>query len=177
MTYTESELIFSKEGIVVRSKTDLPLVGEDWTEKKIPYEQAFPNKKMELLVTSIEPIIENDILKGIKLKFRNTKEVPSNGTTLDKNDADVKVVDPIQRITNRSIKSLPDGTKIRFDWKGVTYETKIDSRNGKKPSLNSLAREVCRTYRGDRASINIYQHINARFYDERGWHPINELRT
>ncbi|MCX9010073.1 MAG: hypothetical protein OIN66_03020 [Candidatus Methanoperedens sp.] len=180
MDNLESELIFSKEGITIRTKTNFPFVGEDWAERKIAYEEAFNDKKMEILVTSIEPKIENGILKEIKLKLNNIREIaPSilEDSQFGKSGENVRKVEPIKMITNRSIKNLPEGTKIRFDWKGITYETQIDSKNGKKLSLNSLVRDVCQTSKGDSPSINIYQHIKARFLDEKGWHSLNDLRT
>lgn len=177
MNNVECEMIFSKDGILVRLKTNLPLVGESWVEKKTPYERAselFTDKGLMLHVKSIESKIEGGILK---LKLGDVKEISTTleSRQLEKDDG-AKIVDSIRMITNRNIKSVPDGTKIRFDWRGVTYETKIDSSKGKKFSLNSLVQDVCRTSKGDKVSVNIYSHIKARYLDETGWHPLDDLR-
>jgi len=93
------------------------------------------------------------------------------------NNVNLQIVDSIQRVSSQLSKNLPNGTKIRFDWKKVTYETKLDNINGKESTLNALAQKVCRTSKGEPASINIYRHINARYLNETGWHPLEDFRS
>lgn len=184
MNSIESELIFSKEGMLVRSKMNIPLVGEDWVEKKIPYEQPFTNKVMELAITSIEPKIENGILKELKLKLVDIKETTSImggsfSTVVDvKPDENVKIVKSIRRITRDAIKKVPpDGTRVRFDRNGITYETKTDIRGGEEDTFNTLISDLFRAPDGKKASLNVWRDMSARFFDGRIWHNLNELRT
>lgn len=184
MTSIESELIFSKEGMLIRSKMNIPLVGEDWVEKKFPYEQPINNKLTEISITSIEPKIENGILKEIKLKLVDTKETksvmqePFSTAAFVKVDENIKVVKSIRRITRDSIKKVPsDGTKIRFDKNGIIYETKIDIRTGEEDTLNTLVSDLFQTSNGRKASLNVWRDISARFYDGQMWHNLNELRA
>jgi hypothetical protein len=184
MNSIESELIFSKEGMLIRSKMNIPLVGEDWVEKKIPYEQAITNKLTEISITSIEPKIENGILKEIKLKLVDTKETKSvmqesfSTTVFVKADENIKIAKSIRRITRDAIKKVPpDGTKIRFDKNGITYETKIDIRTGEEDTLNTLVSDLFQTSDGRKASLNVWRDISARFYDGQMWHNLNELRA
>lgn len=191
----ESELIFSKEGILVRFKrksmvatsvaefVDIPQVSEVWDEVMKPYE-AFSRKPMELIVTSIEPKIENGILKEIKLKLVDIKETTSImdesfSTVVDvKTDENVKIVKSIRRITRDAIKKVPpDGTRVRFDRNGITYETKTDIRSGEEDTLNTLVSDLFRTTDGKKASLNVWRDISARFFDGRMWHNLNELRA
>lgn len=184
MNSIESELIFSNEGMLVRSKMNIPLVGEDWVEKKIPYEQAITNKLMEISITSIEPKIENGILKEIKLKLIDTKETKSviqesvSTAVFVKADENIKIAKSIRRITRDAIKKVPpDGTRIRFDKNGITYETKVDIRTGEEDTLNTLVSDLFQTADGKKASLNVWRHISARFYDGQMWHNLNELRA
>ncbi len=184
MNSIESELIFSNEGMLVRSKMNVPLVGEDWVEKKIPYEQAIANKLMEISITSIEPKIENGILKEIKLKFVDTKETKSVkqesyfSSAFVNIDANIQIVKSIRRITRDAIKKIPpDGTRIRFEKNGITYETKIDVRTGEEDTLNRLVSDLFQTAGGKPASINVWGSLGARFYDGQMWRNLNELRT
>lgn len=170
------EIFCHIKGITQRTKTNLPLGGESWAQMEMSYENAFASGSKVLNVISIQPLIENSLLKGITLTLGNACEETS---PLDEkhieNIENLKIVDSIQRVSNQLNKNLPEGARIQFEWKGVTYETKIE-RNGIKSTLSALARNVCRTYKGEEASINIYRHIKARYLDNAGWHPLDELR-
>ena len=174
------EIFCHIKGITQRTKTNLPLGGESWAQMEMSYENAFAVGSKVLNVISIQPLIENGLLKGITLILGNACKETSLSSSLDEihieNIENLKIVDSIQRVSNQLNKNLPEGTKIQFEWKGVTYETKIE-RNGKKSTLSALARNVCRTYKGEEASINIYRHIKAKYLDNAGWHPLDELRN
>lgn len=174
------EIICTEQEIVQRIKTNLPLGGESWVQNKTPYENAFANGSKILHVISIEPIKEINILKGIKIILGEPLNKTSFSPTLEKEHVDdfenVKIVNSIRRVSSQLAKNLPDGTKIRFDWKRETYETQIDTENGKEYTFNALVRKNCLTRDNKPASINVYQAINARYLDENGWQPLNEFR-
>ncbi len=183
MNSIESELIFSSVGMLVRSKMNVPLVGEDWVEKKIPYDQPIANKLMEISITSIEPKIENGILKEIKLKFVDTKGTKSVVEGVSSNpmyvntDGNIQIVKSIRRVTRDALKKIPpDGTRIQFEKKGVIYETKLDVRTGEKDTLNMLVSDLFKSADGKPAAINVWA-MNARFYDGQMWRYLSELRN
>lgn len=172
------EIFCTKKGILQRIRANFPL-GESWGEKEISYNDAFSDGGKVIRLISIEPDIKDDELVGIKLVLGDVAKELSPSLSLKKESIcseNCKTVDSITRVSSQLTGNLPDGTRIRFDWKGMTYETKIDSRNGKKSTLNSLVRSICLTYKGESASLNVYQHINARYLDGSIWHPLNDLR-
>ncbi len=174
-----SEIFCHIKGITQRTKTNLPLGGESWAQDEKSYENAFANGIKVLNVIGIQPLIENGLLKGITLTLVSAcKETTLSSSVEEKYIEDLgnlKMVDSIQRVSNQLNKNLSDGTRIQFEWKGVTYETKIE-RSGKISTLSALARNACRTYKDEKASINIYRHIKARYLDNAGWHPLDDLR-
>ena len=171
------ELIFTRDSVVVRSKTKLPIIGEDWVEKRISYEKL---PKMELVVTSIEPQMDNGVLKSIKFELSSFKEMHEEGEE-ESNEPSVYgtvvKLEPIRAVTNRSyVVNPPDGTKIRFDYRGVTYETTI-SRDAEVEYLNRLIRKHLRDPRGKPPSVNVYEQINAKYLDVDGkWQPLRTLK-
>jgi hypothetical protein len=181
MDESEYELVFLKEGIVVRKKVDLPLSGQTWVDEKISYDNASKFNKIEITVTHIEPKLENGILKEIKLKancFNIINDQPLDQVKTKVNEeVNIIKLQSIKSITNRSyIGKLKDGVKVRFEWLGISYETSIDSNNGIEPSLNSLIQSRLKTPNGSIPSVNIYRDINARYFDGSNWHRLEELR-
>lgn len=173
------EIFCTKKGILQRIRTNFPL-GESWGEKEISYKDAFSEGSRLLRLISIEPDIKNDQLIGIKLILGDVAKEISQPPSLKKENIEsfgnYTIVDSIMRVSSQLSRNLSDRTRIQFDWKGITYETIIDSINGKKPTLNSLVKSVCLTYKGEAASLNVYRHINARYFDGAVWHPLNDLR-
>ncbi len=173
------EIFCTKKGILQRIRTNFPL-GESWGEKEISYKDAFSDGSIVLRLISIEPDIKNDELMGIKLILGDVAKEISPSLSLKKESIEstgnYTIVESIMRVSSQLGRNLPNGTRIQFDWKGITYETKIDSINGKKSTLNSLVRSVCLTYKGEAASLNVYRHINSRYLDGSVWRPLNDLR-
>ena len=66
-----SELIFTKDGITVRTQVNTPLVGETFHEEKLPYEKL-PVDGVQITITSIgREVDEAGKLRSLTFKFRD----------------------------------------------------------------------------------------------------------
>lgn len=84
----------------------------------------------------------------------------------------IKYLEHIIQITNRDIsRRPPNGTRIRFRFRGQNYETKINALKYKYPTLNSIFKIEWH------ASVDIWRHIKYIYFeDEKGWQPLTILR-
>lgn len=104
-----------------------------------------------------------------------SKKITSNRTKspiIEPLNDNIKNLEPIMQITNRDIsRRPPNGTRIRFRFRGQNYETQINALNNKYPTLNSIF-----NMEWD-ASVDIWKHIkDIYFKDENGWQPLRILR-
>ena len=66
-----SELIFTKDGITVRTQVNTPLVGETFHKEKLPYEKL-PVDGVQITITSIgREVDEAGKLRSLTFKFRD----------------------------------------------------------------------------------------------------------
>ena len=77
MNKVETELIFTRDGIIVRTPVSIPFRGEVMHEEKISYDKL-PTNGVEMVVTSIDKIEESGVLKALKFKLSHfrVKEHP-----------------------------------------------------------------------------------------------------
>lgn len=178
MSDNYSEITFTKDGIVIRTKTNFPLIGEEWVEKKLDYQKAFDGKKIKFVVTSISPKIENGVLKDLKFGITNFEEIASPIHISDNGSEEgIHRLSPIKMITNRNyVKPVVDGTKIRFDWKNETYETTVDSVKGVESSLYEVIKKNFKRPSGRPPSLNVYRDINAKYLINGAWRPLEDLK-
>ena len=132
----EYEIVFKKEGVSVRKKDRLPFVNETWTEKMISYEEMQKNSgDMVLTVTSVKPVVKDNVLKSIILKVSEFNYVPTEPDSpieLPPYSDNSIELPSIRMVSNRNnIKSLGDGTQIKFNIDGREYLTKIDISRGR----------------------------------------------
>ena len=62
----EIELLFTKEGMKVRKKVEMPFTDEEWHEKLVSYKEIEGINGIELTVNKIEPDIEEGVLKSLR---------------------------------------------------------------------------------------------------------------
>lgn len=55
---SEIELLFTKEGMKVRKKVEMPFTGEEWHEKLVSYKEIEGINGIDLTVNRIKPEIE-----------------------------------------------------------------------------------------------------------------------
>lgn len=84
----------------------------------------------------------------------------------------IQHLEPIMQITNRNLlKRPPNGTRIRFRFRGQNYETQINNLRYKYPTLNFIFTNEFN------ASVDIWRHVkDIYFKDEKGWQPLTILR-
>lgn len=102
-----------------------------------------------------------------------SKKITSNSTPPLINEPlsdNIKHLEPIMQITNRDLlRRPPNGTRIRFRFRGQNYETQINNLSYKYPTLNFI-------FTGEfKASVDIW-HQDIYFKDEKGWQPLTILR-
>lgn len=68
-----SELVFSKNGMCIRTSTIMPIIGEKWIEDVVPYDKL-PSVSLNLTVTSIEPVIKEGVLTALRFKVSTFSE-------------------------------------------------------------------------------------------------------
>lgn len=174
MDETENELIFSKEGILKRTRNkSAPTPFDDWSRQDISYEKI-DGLKWKIVITAIEPKIADGILKEIKIKYESSDFEPIAPDITDESGSeDVKKVGTIKQVSNRSnVRRLSDGTKVRYTIEGITYETEVDSANSRHSTLNALIKSI------PGKTVNVFEKktINAKYFKNGGWHDIDELR-
>jgi len=177
----EYEIVFKKEGVSVRKKDRLPFVDETWTEKMISYEEMQKNSgDMVLTVTSVKPEVEDNILKSIKLKVSEFNYIPTEPDIPIElppySDSSIELP-PIKMVSPRNyVKQLRDGTHIKFKINGIEYLTKVDIYKGEYKTLNRLIQNKLGKDLGRRISVNIYNHIYAKYYENGKWIPLEKLK-
>jgi hypothetical protein len=104
-----------------------------------------------------------------------SKKITSNSTQpliIEPLSDNIKHLEPIMQITNRDISRIPpNGTIIRFRFRGQNYETQINTLKHKYRTLNSIF------IKEFEASVDIWRHVkDIYFKDENGWQPLTILR-
>jgi hypothetical protein len=112
------------------------------------------------------------------IKKPDIQEKSSNETTSSRTQRineplrdNIIFLEPIMQITNRGISRIPpDGTRVRFRFRGRNYETQLNTIKYKYRTLNSIYRLEFKY------SIDIWHANEIYFNDEDGWHPLKILR-
>ena len=115
-----------------------------------------------------------DLIKKAENKTEQRKEQPKQLQTdsmiVEPLNDNVKHLDSIMQITNRDLlRRPPNGTRIRFRFRGQNYETQINNLSYKYPTLNFIFTKEFN------ASVDIW-HQDIYFKDEKGWQPLPILR-
>lgn len=118
-------------------------------------------------------IVIEELIKRPDIHEKSSNETTSNRTKRINEPLGDNIIflEPIMEITNRSISRIPpDGTKVRFRFKGRNYETLLNTVKYKYPTLNSIYRLEFKY------SIDIWHTNEIYFNDKDGWHPLKILR-
>ncbi|SRR6266568_3693509 len=71
-----SELVFTKEGITIKTQVSTPLVGETFHEEKLPYEKL-PVNGIQITITSIKPTFDpKGSLQALSFGVRDIVSAP-----------------------------------------------------------------------------------------------------
>jgi len=73
-----SELVFTKDGITIKTQVSTPLVGETFHEEKLPYDKL-PVDGIQITITSISPTFDGSgSLKALSFGVRDIASAPAN---------------------------------------------------------------------------------------------------
>lgn len=116
-----------------------------------------------------------ELIRKPDIQEKSFKKITSNNTQaliIEPLSDNIKQYEPIMQITNReTTRRPPNGTRIRFRFRGQNYETQINTLRYKYPTLNSIFINEFN------ANVNIWRHVkDIYFKDENGWQPLTFLR-
>jgi len=192
----ETELIFTRDGIIVRTPVSIPFRGEVMHEEKISYDKL-PTSGIEMVITSIDKIEESGVLKALKFKlshFRMKEHpktqqkievkvdptfhlfyVPKNFRTIFPGYKEPFILETDVGKIETYVSSAPAGTRIGDPEKGNYVQSGLQKFFKAHPELK----------KGDKLIIEIlepkkrYRLIipKGNNHDKRRLHPCNSAKT
>ncbi|MCZ7402876.1 MAG: hypothetical protein O8C61_11705 [Candidatus Methanoperedens sp.] len=117
---------------------------------------------------SVEELEEE--LKDLELRKEQLKLLHPHSMTVEPLSDNIQHLESIMQITNRNLlRRHPNGTRIRFRFRGQNYETQINNLMYKYPTLNFIFTNEFKV------SVDIWR-LDIYFKDEKGWQPLTILR-
>src|SRR5438034_304719 len=84
-----SELVFTKEGITIKTQVSTPLVGQTFHEERVPYDKL-PVNGIQITITSIKPTFDpKGSLQALSFGVRDIVSAPPS--TFDREEVEILV--------------------------------------------------------------------------------------